>query len=287
MNPITEPPPLELEHLQEASIEDRPRAREGPSSHVVNSRSPDSAAWTILCDFLQILMESIIQLRGGTSEITLRRRLNDFWQNIVNNGEELLHLVFWFIFSCSIFMGLSIGATFVSYLQSDSIALSLSPTCGDWIGRTTKTMVFAWNLGEEQAAGYYRNCYEADPSVQECNIYANNGPLSNTTDNDDCPFRGDVCLLGPKSAVTFDTGYLDINTLGINTRKRLFYRRRTTCAPLVTDGYVDVQDNYSGVMIQAQFYYGPRDQGWTYSQSRMFLPEVSSLTYEVIVRKDG
>lgn len=149
-------------------------------------------------------------------------------------------------------------------------------------------MVYAWNMAEEQAASYYRGCYEADPSVQLCNIYANNDPLSQRTDNTDCPFLGDVCLLGPKSAVTFDTGYLDVNTLGINARNRPFYRRRTTCAPVVTDGYVEFQDNYSGFLIQAQFYYGTRDRGPTYAQSRIFsLPGTSSPTYQVAVKVSG
>jgi hypothetical protein len=228
-------------------------------------------------------------LGDRTARVTHRQRLRDFWQNILNNREDLRELSLWLIFSASAFAGLSIGPTFVSYLQSDGIALSASPTCGDWLSNhSTRNMIYAWNQGEEQAASYYRSCYETDPSTKACNIYADNVLLSQKTDNDNCPFRGDVCLLGPKSAVTFDTGYLDAKTLGINARKRPFYRRRTTCAPLVTDGYVDIQDNYSGFLIQAQFYYGPKEQGWTYSQSRIFsLPGTSSPTYEVAVKVSG
>jgi hypothetical protein len=150
----------------------------------------------------------------------------------------------------------------------------------------TKEMVFAWARSEEDAASYYRNCYEADPSVRECNIYANNGPLSNRTDDDDCPFQGDVCLLGPHSAITLDTGYTDVNTLGINSRNRPFFRRKTTCSPLVTDGYVNIQDNYSGILIEAQFYYGPgKVFNWTHTQARIFrVPGVSSPAYEIVIK---
>jgi hypothetical protein len=124
-------------------------------------------------------------------------------------------------------MRLSIGSTIVSYLQSDNMALAVSPTCGNWMSPgITKEMLFAWAQSEEDAAGYYQNCYEADPSVQECNIYANNGPLSNRTDDDDCQFQGDVCLLGPHSAITLDTGYIDANTLGINSQKNPSFSKK-------------------------------------------------------------
>ena len=233
-------------------------------------------------------MEAGVKIGRGTPELAFSQRLHQSWQNLRNNFERLRSLGFWLVFSAAIFMALSIGATSVSYLQSDGMALSASPNCGNWVGRgSTRRMIYAWNQGEEQAASYYRNCYEADPSVQECNIYASNEPLSKKTDNDGCPFQGDVCLLGPRSAVTFDTGYLDGNTLGINSRNRPFYRRKTTCAPLVTKGYVEVQDNYAGFLIQAQFYYGAARgaNNWTYSQSRIFsLPGTSSPTYQVAVK---
>jgi hypothetical protein len=273
-------------------VEQQTRPREEPRSHVVGSRSPDSAAWDIVVVVIKTLRETVIRLGGGGgggSEASPRQRLLDFWQNIRNNLGELGSLGIWLLFSVSAFLGLSIGPTFVSYLQSDSLALSASPTCGRWQSNgSTRDMIFAWNQAEEQAASYYRSCYEASPSIKECNLYADNGILSQKTDHDDCPFLGDVCLLGPKSAVTFDSGYLDARTLGVNTRRRLFYRRKNTCAPLVTDGYVDIQDNYMGFLIQAQFYYNSREQGPTNAQSRIFsLPGTSSPTYEVAIRASG
>jgi hypothetical protein len=235
-NIIVEPTSLELAHLRAPAAGKRMQPYEQPRTYVLKSKSPDGAVWALGRAALRILLrQSVIILHAGTSNRTFRQRLGDFWQNIVNNRDELWNISFWLTFSASIFIGLSIGATTVSYLQSDNMALSTSPNCGEWVSAgLTKQMLYAWNQGEEQAASYYRSCYEADPTIQQCNIYANNDPLSNVTNNDDCPFQGNVCLLGPQSAVTFDTGYLDVNTLGINSRNRPFYRRKTTCAPLAT-----------------------------------------------------
>ncbi|KAK5954940.1 hypothetical protein OHC33_003619 [Knufia fluminis] len=57
--------------------------------------------------------------------------------------------------------------------------------------------------------------------------------------NEPCPFDEEMCLLSPKSAVSFDTGLLDSHThLGINapTPDRIQYRWRSVCTPLrITD----------------------------------------------------
>jgi hypothetical protein len=124
--PRVEPAPLELVHFRAAHTEERAQPREEARTHVVNSRSPDGAAWAVLCAAIEILKESVIMLGSGTVELTFRERLKQFWQNILNNYEELRDLTFWFAFTATIFIGLSIGSTFVSYLQSDSIALSVS-----------------------------------------------------------------------------------------------------------------------------------------------------------------
>jgi hypothetical protein len=147
--------------------------------------------------------------------------------------------------------------------------------------------MYAWALAEEQSANYYQNCYEANEASQVCNIFANNDRLSNTIDNDLCPFEDDMCLLGPSSAVTFDTGMLPSSTLGINSQTHVYYRRKTTCSPLRTDGFVVTQDNYSGFLLQSQFYYGNSTQSnWTYAESRIFsLPGTSVPAYAVSVKK--
>jgi hypothetical protein len=262
---------------------------EDPVDFVLDTTAPESAIWAILCEIWRVLKESGIRLSGGTAREPYSKILKRSWRNILNNIKYVIPLSLWLLFAASIFMGLAIGGTAVSYLQSDSLALTTSPTCGFWvIPENTRRMVYAWSQAEEQAANYYRDCYEAAPSIQQCNIFAHNEQLSNTTDNDDCPFLGNVCLLGPNSAVTFDTGYVDSNTLGINSVRRPYYRRKTTCAPLVTEGYVDVWDHYSGFLIQAQFYYGPDNTSLTYNQSRIFfLPGASSPTYEVVAKKAG
>ena len=71
-----------------------------------------------------------------------------------------------------------------------------------------------------------------------------------------CPFAEEMCLLGNKSAISFDTGLLDSHIhLGINAKSsdRIQYRWRSVCTPLSLKGRATVLSNqtYDDILITA------------------------------------
>src|SRR5947207_12478854 len=56
--------------------------------------------------------------------------------------------------------------------------------------------------------------------------------------NASCPFARGTCVDGNKAAFTMDTGNISVAQLGINTRSRLSFRRKTTCAPVEMDLFI-------------------------------------------------
>jgi hypothetical protein len=237
---------------------------------------------------ITVLVDPGIKLGDGT-RLGFRKRLDIVWENAQLHYKELRDFGLMLLFCLFVFATLAIGSTAVSAVQLDNMALSTSPTCGVWINRNlTRSMLYVWAKAEEQSAAYYRNCYEASSSAKVCNIFSNNGRLSTSTDNDTCPFRADMCLLGPSSAITLDTGILPSNTLGINSGNTVYYQRKTTCAPVTTEGYVITQDNYNGIIIGSRFYYGGRVSNWTYEESRIFkISRTTVPSYQIAIRKAG
>ena len=268
-------------------IDDPPPESETPSQILLRSKTPDSAAWKFCVKIFKLLTGPGIRLEDVT-RLPLRERLHLFWEKVEDNSEDLRSFLIGLVFCLAVFIGLVAGPTAVSAIQLDGIALSTSPACGVWMHpNQTRRMLYVWTQAEEQSAAYYRNCYEANSSTRVCNIFANNDPLSITTDSQVCPFQEDMCLLGPSSAITFDTGMVSAKTLGVNSKNQAYYQRRSTCAPVKSNGFVDMQDNYSGFLIQSQFYYGPRSySNSTFDESRIFgLPGLTVPAYEVTVRK--
>lgn len=65
--------------------------------------------------------------------------------------------------------------------------------------------------------------------------------------------------------IEFDTGYLDSHLdLGMNTppRDRVQIRRKTTCAPLVTEGYTRTVKYDGSDANYTQYLYGPGGSDW-------------------------
>ena len=126
-----------------------------------------------------------------------------------NNSDELRSFCLWLVFCLVVFVGLVAGSTTVFLIQLDGMALSTSPTCGVWLKNLTRSMVYTWaQRAEEQSAIYYRNCYESAPSTNVYNLFANNEPLSTTTDNDTCPFQADICV-SLRSVISNNLRYWD------------------------------------------------------------------------------
>jgi hypothetical protein len=70
---------------------------------------------------------------------------------------------------------------------------------------------------------------------QNCNIFGAPVVDYNMTQNAPCPFSGDVCANGPSGALAMDTDYRDLSTFGWNGAGPVLFRRKTVCAPVVTN----------------------------------------------------
>jgi hypothetical protein len=212
-----------------------------------------------------------------------------FCQNLRTVKKEIIQTAIALVFSATFFIALAAAATAVAYLESNNLALVSSPNCGVWMHPTNQHLTAAaQGATEEMIWIHYRTCYENDPSLRSCNLFSYTPLLTTMTDNDECPFHGDVCLLGNKSAVTLDTGFLDSKFLGINSPQRPFFRRRSTCAPVVVDGYSTVQ-NWFNLSTLTTFYYGSRssqDNSTTRQLRSIFANLLGSPGYSVITRSN-
>lgn len=111
------------------------------------------------------------------------------------------------------------------------------------------------------AANYAQQCYSAKTTSETCRQYIKLRLPTVVVRHATCPFRSDMCKLENENIV-FDTGYLDSHSdLGINAplQDRVTFRRVTSCAPLVTEGFtesirgIDWESNYT------RYLYGPQD----------------------------
>jgi hypothetical protein len=171
----------------------------------------------------------------------------------------------------AIFLAIAGAGIAVGFLILDNKALSTSQDCGMWvldgINNTANPMAAIMDTVES----YYKSCYENDPSTQWCGLFVDEDLHVNVTEGVECPFVGAVCALRENPAISLDTGYIDSKILGINSRHRPFFRRRSICAPLVTDGYYTLEFNSTTSFYSIKFYYGSRygtGSNATYAQIR-------------------
>lgn len=83
-------------------------------------------------------------------------------------------------------------------------------------------------------------------------------------------------------AIQFDTGFLSSHThLGINARQdRVEYRSVTTCAPIITDGYVSDYVNDSQMTVGPDSYWTRPGETWLkYAYGQNFFNFNDSTTY--------
>ncbi|KAF1969458.1 hypothetical protein BU23DRAFT_601556 [Bimuria novae-zelandiae CBS 107.79] len=118
-----------------------------------------------------------------------------------------------------------------------------SANCGNWTiddtrlvyGFTTKTL-----NDTISAASYARACYGGPSDAPECIRYKVKCLPYTINETDQCPFDEQMCFKGLPT-FSLDTGNLSSHDhLGINTQPndRIVYRRKTSCAPILTEGFV-------------------------------------------------
>ncbi|KAF2249670.1 hypothetical protein BU26DRAFT_504125 [Trematosphaeria pertusa] len=144
----------------------------------------------------------------------------------------------------------SIYATPIIQLQPD--VLSRGAICGDWnstalesdydvVYKYTEEQIHLW----EKSGSYARLCYPSDlredtGSAATCVQRGETRKVWRNSTEERCPFAVHMCK--DDHVYALDTGLLDSNLdLGINSPKedRIQYRRKMTCSPLTTEGFVE------------------------------------------------
>lgn len=151
----------------------------------------------------------------------------------------------------------------VAIAKADTSALWWSEQCGVWKydsdanGEPATYRNNIMNREKEARAGdYAQACYLSSGllSSMRCqSFYQKKISFSNKTTG--CHFPDpDICTKG-KYSISFDTGVVDSSAIGINSGSTYKFRRQTTCAPLVQDGFVRKSPDDND-MESYSYYYG-------------------------------
>lgn len=152
-----------------------------------------------------------------------------------------------------VFVAWTVVGLLSANIASDETGLSSSQDCGVWQFDDTAGDEAAYlahldnHQKEARASLYSRNCYNSpDPSdTLSCRIFYNQSIGYETRTQQKCPFPSpELCAGGLYSAITFDTGYVDADVIGINYPVTHKFRRRTSCSPLsMEEPYIATNDS--------------------------------------------
>jgi hypothetical protein len=171
--------------------------------------------------------------------------------NLQNDGEHKTILTVIGTVVLAVFVARVIATLFSAKVATDKAVRwsSESGYCGVWRLNSTKAGEGAAALNdilymrekEARAGEYARNCYGDANALQSlrCDFFYNQKIKYEAAPSWDCSFAEEVCLPRQRSTITFDTGYVDINQIGINSKHPYKFRRRTNCSALsVEDQFV-------------------------------------------------
>jgi len=116
----------------------------------------------------------------------------------------------------------------------------------------------------ENAANYAQQCYSSSAGKEaECDTFVQRRLPISSDMNAACPFDSRICKTQDRNLV-LDTGYLDSHDhLGINSRpeERFLFRRKISCAPLVTEGHRTLVNANNTRRAGMAYNYGPLING--------------------------
>ncbi|KAI9784416.1 MAG: hypothetical protein M1816_000840 [Peltula sp. TS41687] len=183
-----------------------------------------------------------------------------------------------------IVFAVALGATaiFSSFVitSTDIEVLTKSSSCGYWPTikngdvplqdeSATVPQNQRWSQILASSSTYSRACYNSsrESSSPQCRVYSSPRPHWTTDSNAACPFSSAICMGSNNSAIRIDTGSQDVSqTFGVNApnKGRIYFRKVTTCAPLLTDDHYVNKTNMSSMTRSAYpgeeailFNYGP------------------------------
>ena len=182
------------------------------------------------------------------------RRIIDFWDKFLQQPTDFAFSILLSVFFITIFVAQSSGGVLSASIVSDTTALAASPKCGIFVQINNgdkrpptvdrpvtpvspRTGARPATLAD-QALAYRKQCYGTEPSAEGCNYFYKQSIPYQTLRDDICPFAGNMCTkrAGRRApGFTLDTGLIDASFLGINSVKRYQFRRKSTCAPVISE----------------------------------------------------
>lgn len=177
--------------------------------------------------------------------------------------------IFWWLLrfvSYLVVVAYALAGVFSAEVENDRVALWASEHCGTWKfdsskageGAATRADVYD-RLKESRAGEYARNCYETSSMLESmyCNVFYMPTINFTTSYSFQCPFQEidrRTCSVGSPS-VTFDTGLVNADQIGINVRHPHKFRRWTTCSSLSVE-YPYVRSEVENGTNVFNYYYG-------------------------------
>lgn len=159
-----------------------------------------------------------------------------------------------------IFIGTIVAGVMVVNLALDNLALSSHPDCGLYMASDTSDLVrttipFEFGL-EADSAKYMADCYgdESSTTSPSCNIFKEKNLPFEVTDNVACPFEETMCHLGPSTAYSLATPPISARMIGINTRRRIEFKREAIFTPLnMSDDYITIDNDSSTYTVSYKY----------------------------------
>jgi hypothetical protein len=124
-------------------------------------------------------------------------------------------------------------------LATTSIGVSNSPHCGEWetqfhLDDFMEPFLQFEHATETDSIKYAANCYESNPSSEDCSKFYNESIAYSVEAGIPCQFDGQVCNDMGEGAFKLSTGLVSGSVLGINARNPFLFSRTMTCSPIVT-----------------------------------------------------
>ena len=176
------------------------------------------------------------------------------WENFMKKPLDIIVPLLLSLLFIGVFVAESTGTVMSARIVGDSTALSDSPRC------------FAPNdTFSSRALAYVDQCYHAALGTEGCNFFYNQSLSYGEKITSECPWLGFRCFNGSKAAIAFDTWYVHLRYLGINSVERYVFRRWAVCAPMITnprrpawegtnvsnpDGMNNITNNWPGLMVK-------------------------------------
>jgi hypothetical protein len=147
-----------------------------------------------------------------------------------------------------VYAGIFTAGVAVVKLQMDNLAISDHPDSGLYtpsnladIARTTIPYEFSI---EADSAKYALDCYDDNKgqTAPQCNVFAQPRLQFAEFHDQDCPFDDSMCYLGPNTAYRMITSPIPASAIGINTKRRLEFKREAVFTPLnMNDTYIVIE----------------------------------------------